>query len=183
MNYTYLAEGRQDRVRVTHTDRGLALALADGAGGTSNGTETAAMIVNSGFDNAVAALMTLDGRVPGESTAVLLLVTDEITGASVGDSGAWLVGPKDTIDLTHKQHRKPLVGGGAQPVAISPTKLDGTLVVASDGLFAYAKREDIERVVRNTPELEAAAQRLVELVRLPNRTLPDDIAIILVRSS
>ncbi len=45
------------------------------------------------------------------------------------------------------QDRKPLVGDGGIPVSFQLGALaGGTLIAASDGLFRYAKREDIVRV-------------------------------------
>jgi hypothetical protein len=80
-----------------------------------------------------------------ENTAVILTVDATITGASVGDSGAWLLRDSRIVDLTAGQRRKPLVGRGCAPFRIEPIPFDGTLLVASDGLFAYAKPRDIVR--------------------------------------
>jgi hypothetical protein len=54
-------------------------------------------------------------------------------------------------------------------VTIEPVPFDGTLLVASDGLFRYATTHDI---VRNL-------DRLVDLVRLPNGALQDDISVVI----
>ncbi|HEV7558771.1 MAG TPA: hypothetical protein VGO00_25040, partial [Kofleriaceae bacterium] len=116
------------------------VALADGAGGTGNGAAAAQAIVDAvetGAGDWCALLEDLDGRLDGaQATAVIVSVRERITGVSVGDSGAWLVRDGDIIDLTEHQRRKPLVGGGCEPVAFE-APFDGTLVVGSDGLFRY----------------------------------------------
>ena len=174
-----------DRARVVETKTGLIVALADGAGGTSHGAETAQAIVgsiNPERMNWGTLLATLDnGHVRGQSTAVIVEIAgDMITGTSVGDSGAWLVRDDDALDLTIAQHRKPLVGSGCTPVAITPVPFVGTLLVASDGLLRYVKREAILRTAR-IPELAVAARLLVDLARLPNGQLQDDVAVVLIR--
>jgi serine/threonine protein phosphatase PrpC len=104
-----------------------------------------------------------------------------IAGASVGDSGAWLIQGSDILDLTDGQARKPLVGSGSVPFRIQPTPLGGgTLLVASDGLLRYAKRHDIARVAVGAG-VTAAARALVETARLPNGTLQDDVSVVLCR--
>ena len=183
----------QDRAQVFDTDDGVVVVLADGAGGTADGATAARAVVD-----AVGAAVTtphdwctllsdLDrdplrlGR--GHSTAVILSIhAGSISGASVGDSGAWLLRAADITDLTERQQRKPLVGGGCTPFRIQPVQLGlGTLLVASDGLLNYAKRSDILRTVRGS-DLHAAAQALIDLVRLRNGALQDDVAVVLCRA-
>jgi serine/threonine protein phosphatase PrpC len=180
----------QDRARVVEVDDGLVIALADGAGGTGNGAVAAQAVVD-----AIAGSRALDwtALLPeldadgarlghGESTAVALAVTGAgIRGASVGDSEAWLVRGDDIVELTEHQARKPLVGGGATPIAFQAGPLAGaTLVVASDGLFRYGNRRDIARIATGA-DLVAAANALVDLVRLRTGALQDDVSIVLVR--
>jgi serine/threonine protein phosphatase PrpC len=183
----------QDRARVFDADGDVIVALADGAGGTAHGATAAQAVVDAVGAAATAThdwcalLSDLDrdlqrlGR--GQSTAVILSIrAGSISGASVGDSGAWLVRTADVIDLTERQQRKPLVGGGCTPFRIQPVHLDiSTLLVASDGLFAYAKRSDILRIVRD-PDLHSAAHALTDLVRLPDGALQDDVAVVLCRA-
>ena len=103
--------------------------------------------------------------------------------ASVGDSGAWLLRGPDILDLSERQQRKPLVGGGCAPAPLRPVHLGtGTLLVATDGLFNYAKRADIQRIASG-PDLASAAQALVDLVRLRSGALQDDVAIVLCRAT
>jgi hypothetical protein len=50
-------------------------------------------------------------RSGGQCTAVVVEISEgRLVGASVGDSGAWLLTGKAIIDLTENQHRKPLLG-------------------------------------------------------------------------
>jgi PPM family protein phosphatase len=181
-------EPGQDRAAVFVRDGGLVIALADGAGGTSNGALAADAVIAAAERCAgdwVEALRAVDEDPRlggGETTAVVLeLDGSGIRGASVGDSEAWLV-DGDTVDvLTHGQRRKPLLGGGAEPVAFDARALGtATLVVGSDGLFRYARRADIARIARER-DLVAAVARLVALVRLPTGELQDDVSVVVVR--
>ena len=181
----------EDRARVFTAEGGIVIALADGAGGTGNGARAAQAIVDAAGASRLttswcALLDDLDqdgtrlGH--GQSTAVLLSISASgISGASVGDSGAWVIVGADVVDLTAGQHRKPLVGDGCLPFRVTAPPLDGgTLLVASDGLLRYAKQPDIVRIA-NGPDLRAAARELVDHVRLPSGSLQDDVAIVLGR--
>jgi serine/threonine protein phosphatase PrpC len=182
----------QDRAEVFELDDQVVVVVADGAGGTGNGAAASQAIVDSvrALANAppdwCGLLDELDGDTErlsnGQSTAVIVAIRDGIlSGASVGDSGASLLKGSELIDLTDGQQRKPLVGGGCAPSRIAPTEFaGGTLLVASDGLLRYAKRTDIIRVASGE-DLQAAARGLVDLVRLPNGNLQDDVAIVLCR--
>ncbi|WAS96234.1 hypothetical protein [Nannocystis punicea] len=127
-----------------------------------------------------------DGELPvGETTAVVIRVDgDLLVGASVGDSGAVLVDGEAEdgwVELTAGQQRKPLLGSrGASPVGFSSALGGATLLMASDGLWKYAKREAIAAVVRDV-EFAAIPRRLLDLVRLRSGALPDDAAIIVAR--
>lgn len=176
----------QDRVRVVEVDGGLVIALADGAGGTGNGAMAAETIVAAIGSERTATqccdlIEHLDAELGGgQSTAVVLVVGTNIVGASVGDSGAWLIRDDGVADLTHAQQRKPLVGDGCIAMPFE-AELAGTLLVASDGLLRYAKRDDIVRLVREQGLV--AARALVELVRLPTGELQDDVSLVLVSAS
>jgi len=99
-------------------------------------------------------------------------------GASVGDSGAWLLTPPDFVDLTEDQNRKPLLGSGlAKPVAFGPYSISGRLLVASDGLFKYVACERIRELATTLP-LASTAGALVDAARLPSGALQDDVAVI-----
>jgi serine/threonine protein phosphatase PrpC len=173
----------QDRAAVFARGEGITIALADGAGGTGSGEIAAQAVIDRArvpADDWCAALDAIDTL--GQTTAIVLDVDEHgVRGASVGDSHAWLVRGEEVDVLTADQHRKPLLGDGAQSVAISRDALgDATLVVGSDGLFAYARPRDIARLATGA-DLDAAVLALVELVRLPTGGLQDDVSVVLAR--
>jgi serine/threonine protein phosphatase PrpC len=187
--------GGQDRVAAFRRGGGLVVALADGAGGVGGGAAAAQFLVDEANawtvhgSAAPGVIADLDRRLAsttgGESTAVILsLSATGVVGASVGDSEAWIVRADSVEDLTAAQNRKPLVGSGAcVPVAFAVGALQGgTLLVASDGLFKYAKRSDIARVAM-LPELGSAVAGLVDLVTLRSGAVSDDVSVILCREA
>lgn len=118
--------------------------------------------------------------VAGETTCAVAVVTsEEISGASVGDSGAWLIPTSGNyIDLTQGQQRKPFIGSASGwPVPFRRPREAGRLLLATDGLLKYTSAERINATCREHPA-DAAAQRLIELVRYPSGALPDDVTII-----
>ena len=175
------------------TGEGVLIALADGAGGTVGGAGAAQAVVDHVADAMASGsrwsvvLEQIDqdrARLRGgQATAVVIEVTPTgVDGASVGDSGAWIIRGTEIEDLTAQQVRKPLIGAGGVPSTIRAGALGaGTLLVASDGLLSYAKPADIARVAGGT-DVQAAARALVELVRLPSGQLPDDVSIVLCRA-
>ncbi|MFK7987244.1 MAG: SpoIIE family protein phosphatase [Sandaracinaceae bacterium] len=118
----------------------------------------------------------------GQSTAVLIeVVGDAFWGASVGDSGAWLVLGDEHLDLTRGQDRKWRLGTGfATPRAFGPMPLLGTLMVGTDGLFECAAPDHLSGQISAAP-LEAIARSLVHTVRTPDGGLRDDLALVLLR--
>lgn len=179
----------QDRAHVVQMDDGIVVVLADGAGGTGRGADAASAVIaaieRAPTADAASLLYEIDEPSKlggGETTAVLVSVTrSQLRGASVGDSGAWLVSGADVTDLTAAQERKPLLGAGATPVELrGELSLGATLLVASDGLLRYAKPADVARVLREN-NLATAAAALVELVRLPSDGLQDDVSVVLCR--
>ena len=179
----------QDRATVVHVPGGLVIALADGAGGTANGALAASAVIDAVQERPASDPMVLLDELDdperlgrGETTAVIASVRcGSVFGASVGDSGAWLIEGTSTIDLTRAQRRKPLLGAMCIPIAFSDAfTASRTLLVASDGLFRYAKPADIARVAQ-LPDLAEAARALIELVRLPSKALQDDASIVLCR--
>lgn len=197
MRFTYAVEvvgarGRgQDRARVFEHRDGIVIALADGAGGTGHGAIAAQAIVDAvgaaGVSADWSALLADLDRGPqlagGQSTTIVLALSSAgIVGASVGDSGAWLIAGSEVVDLTAGQDRKPLVGDGCHPFRVTapPAGSGSTLLVASDGLLRYAKQSDIARVASG-PDLTVVARGLVDLVRLPTGGLQDDVSIVLCR--
>jgi serine/threonine protein phosphatase PrpC len=187
----------QDRAEVFHSGSSLVVVVADGAGGMSGGAKAATHVVgrikeviNSGVfvpANLTDFLANLDREMAaagtfGETTCVLaVLDKGKIVGASVGDSGAWLISGPEPDDLTAAQIRKPLLGSGrAMPIPFARDQMAGTLLLASDGLLKYTSREAIASVAALS-NLNEAAKKLVELVRYPSGALPDDLSLILAR--
>jgi serine/threonine protein phosphatase PrpC len=189
----------EDRAEVIETAFGLVLVVADGAGGRPGGGEAAEMVVREVREAAAAARRPLDPRdwgqlltpideamaddpEAGEATAVVAVISAAgIAGASAGDSEAWLIGPNDYHELTGCQHSKPFLGtSAAVPVPFSARRFEGTLLVASDGLFKYADPDGICAAARQE-SIDQAARDLVDLVRLRSGSLPDDVPVILCR--
>jgi serine/threonine protein phosphatase PrpC len=185
----------QDRGIIVHTASSLIAAVADGAGGRSGGTEAAIMAIDYISRNAekcttpdacaqvlreVDAAISKDA-VAGETTAVLVGITDtKVYGASVGDSGAWLMEPTGLTNLTQSQSRKPFIGSGASwPVPfIQTSRSPAHLLLATDGLLKYTSVDKIVEIVKRE-DATAAASRLIELVRYRSGALPDDVTLIL----
>lgn len=187
----------QDRGLVLQDGERVVLCVTDGAGGLSGGAEAASMAVEwvrrkvalmNNADSCAEVLRLMDAAiakdsVAGETTCALAVVTpEEIFGASVGDSGVWLIPDNGThADLTQAQQRKPMIGSGsAWPVPFRHPMQGGFLLVASDGLLKHTSAARIVETCRQHPA-ELAAQRLIELVRYPSRALPDDVTLVLSR--
>ncbi|HEY2587967.1 MAG TPA: protein phosphatase 2C domain-containing protein [Tepidisphaeraceae bacterium] len=189
----------QDRVDAIAHPHGIVLVVADGAGGTSGGAEAADAVLLATrsyvthaadirdamqWEQMLAAIdrqISISGN--GQTTAVILAVSEGgLSGASVGDSAAWLIDEQDGYrDLTAGQIRKPLLGSGAsQPVAFEHAWKGGTLLVATDGLVKYAPPARICEVARG-PDLPTAARHLIDLVRLRTGALQDDVGVALCR--
>ena len=185
----------QDRGAILRIAAGFVLVVTDGAGGISGATEAAMMAIQLAQggveklrDSATCAalLQAMDRSIAddskaGETTCALAVVTgDQIFGASVGDSGIWIIGPNKVTNLT--ETRKPFIGsGGAFPAPFEQRRIAGdTLLLATDGLLKYTSAERIAAICReNDPE--QAAGRLIEAVRYPSGTLPDDVTVILAK--
>jgi serine/threonine protein phosphatase PrpC len=186
----------QDRVAVIRTTEAVVLAVADGSGGMRGGAEAAEHAVRM-ISNAAQEMIALDTQsfvslitridtapAPGQGQCALVvaaIVGPRIVGASAGDCGAWLI--TDSInDLTEQQVRKPLVGSGsAVPVPFEAELGLATLLLASDGLLKYARRNQIAALARGA-DLNAAAQKLADLPRLRSGDLPDDLAVVVCRA-
>jgi serine/threonine protein phosphatase PrpC len=191
----------EDRILVEELNGARLIVVADGAGGIPGGDRAAEMLVAHVRRRVVAAaaeqtpafwvtllreadrLVATDSRA-GETTGIALVIDGEsVVGASAGDSEAWLVSADSRVVLTAKQQRKRRIGGGnVDPVAFEGSMRGCTLLVATDGLFGYARPSAICQAVRD-PDLATAAQRLVQIVRLPGGGFMDDLAITLVRAA
>jgi serine/threonine protein phosphatase PrpC len=187
----------QDRAEFFWNGPNLVLVLADGAGGLSGGAKAAQFVVESvkkeintklnSPEQLCSFLAALDRDMHGngsfgETTGVILVLSNEkIIGASVGDSGALVISTTGVDHLTRSQIRKPLIGSGeAMPVAFERGTLDGTLLVASDGLLKYTPQEKIAATVA-VSDLDGAADKLVSLVKYQSGTWPDDVSVLLAQ--
>jgi serine/threonine protein phosphatase PrpC len=185
----------EDRLAVVRTPAGAVMVVADGAGGVGGAAVAAQSICDFILAHAPRAIG--DPRVwadalreadallaaashGGQTTAVVVELNGlGICGASVGDSGAWVVTDSGIIDLTDSQSRKPLMGSGtARPVSFGPVLERGRLLLASDGIFKYARREELAACALIVT-LEDAVTAVIDAVRLRNRSLQDDVAVIL----
>ncbi len=102
-----------------------------------------------------------------------------LTGASVGDSEAWVINEAEMLDLTSQQVRKPMIGSGsACPVPFGPTKFYGTLIMATDGLFKYTSTENIKQAIAMYIP-ENCGPALIDHVRMRSGALQDDVTILL----
>ena len=194
-----------DRVRVLKLDDGaIVLIVADGAGGIGGAAQAADTAVRE--VEAKLAVHTIDVWSPdawcdllvaidreieldpksGESTLVVAVVSESgrICGASVGDSGAMLFADDGSVDdLTEHQHRKRRLGSGrALPVGFMREQWNGSLLIATDGVWNYTSTALIrDVVVLGGADLEVAGDRIVDLVRLRSAAFNDDLALVLVR--
>jgi serine/threonine protein phosphatase PrpC len=185
----------EDTFAVRDVGGRMLIVVADGAGGTGSGAIAAQMACDAAvvtFEGAEGGDLDWARRVReideglvsaghgGQSTLVVVQIDgDRITGASVGDSGAWLVRERDIEDLTVGQAIKPLLGSGdARPMSIASTRMDGRLVVASDGLFKYAPRAEIANAALTNYTPQDAATELVGRARMKNGGLQDDVAVV-----
>ncbi len=186
----------QDYADFSKNDSGLILVLADGAGGLSGGAKAAEFAVESvkkrvtgpvDSEQLCTFLTAIDREMSasrnfGETTCVVVILSEKgIAGASIGDSGALVLSQSGVDDLTRNQIRKPFLGSGrADPTGFRRSCLDGTLVVASDGLLKYTSQEKIAETAAGS-DLDQAANKLIDLVRYKSGALPDDVSILLVR--
>ena len=183
-----------DRLCVVPLPSGLAVVEADGAGGMGGAAEAAECAAHLVAEKAETLSSSLEcarliraidrvlaDRGSGQTTlAVAILRGEELFGAAVGDSEVWTVVGQHYIRLTEGTARKPLVGSGHAVPRQFDGVLVGALLVGSDGLFKYATPEGIVLAVQEE-EVECAADRLVELVRLKGGRLQDDVSFALAK--
>lgn len=183
------ADSDEDRVAVRREGDSVLIALADGAGGVSGGRDAAEHVTAALASTPIAThdfaavLRRWDDELARDSTtgecaiALLSIADGRIHGASVGDCEAWLVSDSVTR-LTAAQERKPLLGSGSTRPVSFEHDLNGTLLVASDGLFKYAPPDSIRNLLSEPGDV---TQHLIDLVRLPNGDLWDDVSVAVVR--
>ena len=183
----------QDRAAVFTRGHQLVAVIADGAGGTSGGAEAASLVLDH-VRRVVESDVVLKSRTLWRQTlleaSIALEAVGQTTaviigggyGASVGDSGAWLIRENERVDLTEGQRRKPLLGGGLAEPAAFKVSLDygETLLLATDGLLKYVKPDRICELARRS---KLDGQALVDAARLPGGALQDDVAVILIRKT
>ena len=184
----------QDRADVITRSDATVLVLADGAGGISGGAQAGDVFLRAAraaverlrtAEDCTRLLAQIDQELTrrkdcGETTGIVTVVGGrKIFGASVGDSAAWLFANDGNGELTRGQPRKPLLGSGKvrTPRSFEWDIEEGTVVVASDGLWNYASLPAIQSRVRSR-DSTALAGRLAELARLPSGSFPDDVSII-----
>jgi serine/threonine protein phosphatase PrpC len=188
-------ETTEDRALVFRFGEYWIVCVADGTGGVSGGAKAADLFV-TGVRQAVESraviigeptawadlIRTLDDEIArhplaGETTGIALAVTPtSIVGASAGDSRAWLF-TDDSAELTKDQARKPRLGTGRTKPQPFTAEASGILVVGTDGLFDYARIEDVCAIARTAVPKDAAAA-LVNLPGRRSRALPDDVAVV-----
>ena len=77
--------------------------------------------------------------------------------------------PAQVDDLTSGQHTKSRLGTGrAVPVTFQRAALEGVLLAGTDGLFKYASKEVIARIVR-AHTIGRTAEELIELAKVASR--------------
>ena len=184
----------QDRAEIFQSGDRTILAIADGAGGVGGSAAAAEALIYNVMESCSQLLTpghchrlllqvdtVLAGGGSGETTGIIAVITPEIIfGATVGDSGARIYHSNVETFLTAGGPLKPLLGSGEARVMEFGTLLEGTLVVATDGLWKYASSVNISAKIETvTPENLAA--ELVNLPRLRSGSLPDDIAVVTCR--
>lgn len=186
----------QDRIAIINRSDVSIIIVADGAGGTGDGGAAADFVIESvkaDYPNTAGELSnplvwqylltkidrSLFSTGLGQSTAVIAAVFREnIVGASVGDSQAWLIRENDHKALTASQRRKPLLGdGGATPIAFEHDRGNEHLLVATDGLFNYVTPQHIIEVANSKIPLDVPSA-LIDAARLKSGNLNDDVAVV-----
>jgi serine/threonine protein phosphatase PrpC len=188
----------EDCVLIEHFGSRTLAVVADGAGGTGSGAAAAAMAcsmaaqrlrtqVTGTPENWARCLYEVDQalvRSGGQCTAVIVEIFEGcVFGASVGDSGAWILKEKGVVDLTENQHRKPLLGSDeAMPMGFGPIDLCGRLLIATDGLLKYSTESQIAQWAMGV-SVNEAVDKLIAGVRLRSGALQDDVGIILFENT
>lgn len=179
----------EDRILVERSDRRTIVAVCDGMGNGGRGAQAAELAISElgrvwqdgGFIDWSRTLRRIDQLLKhqiqgGETTCVVAEISDtgSCRGASVGDSGAWMLPAGSPIrDLTINQSRARLGSGQAGPSQFK-MQLMGRLLIASDGLLKYVRLTDIKTYAARSVDA------LIDSVRLKNGALQDDVAVILV---
>lgn len=191
----YIEKGNyecQDRIKVISDESRTIICIADGAGGTGDGSKAADHVIKEVASSYTfvksprdwqGILQSIDQSIPnGEAAAIILdLRQGSATLASVGDCEAWAFFGSSIMRLSDGQHRKPLLGSGnAIPIVKEFGELHRPLIVGTDGFFKYVKAESVQPVVLG-PQFFDVPRKLADLVRLRSGGLQDDLAIVSCR--
>jgi serine/threonine protein phosphatase PrpC len=119
----------------------------------------------------------------GDTTGIVLSVSRrEISGASAGDSEAWIFGSAGPCELTNTQRRRPRIGNGAYPQDFKGVIAEGdVLVVASDGLWNSVSQARVSEIVLEARGLDQACAALIAESRGQAGDHDDDVSVILLR--
>ncbi|MGH8217670.1 MAG: PP2C family serine/threonine-protein phosphatase [Steroidobacteraceae bacterium] len=179
----------EDRVLVERRGQRTLAIVCDGAGNGGRGGLAAELAVaelagvwREGFVDWVRALLAVDQLLKreahgGETTCVVVDISDDgqFRGASVGDSGAWMLCAARTVrDLTANQDRSRL-GSGRAGAKLFKGQLIGRLMLATDGLLKYTRTADIHTSAAR------GVGALIDSVRLKNGALQDGVAVVLLQ--
>jgi len=175
--------------------------VADGGGGLRGGADASrclVTVVGAAVDDPGFAVermqawvelfettdSSLEANGAGETTGVVVVLgPGGLVGVSAGDSEAWVVTRTAADNLTVGRQTKQRLGTNRViPSTFERPALRGVLVVASGGLFKFAASAVIAHVVRSHA-FGAAADQLVDLVRLRSGQVADDVAVVLVREN
>lgn len=178
----------EDRIFVDRRGAQIIAVVCDGAGNGGRGGVAADLAIaelkrvwQAGFVDWVRVLLSVDQMLlaqaeGGETTCVGIVISDDgwCRGASVGDSGAWMLSRRRPVqDLTAGQDRLRLGSGRAHPIMFK-TQLMGSMLLASDGLLKYIGVADIRSCAAR------GVDALIDSVRLKGGALQDDVAVILL---
>jgi serine/threonine protein phosphatase PrpC len=191
-------EGSHDRADVFARGDTAVLVVADGAGGLAGAAAASDVFVDRVRDvvlDATFDLLAPSGwerlfrdvdvdlalRSAGETTAVVVVLAIGMLVCTVaGDSEAWLMRPTevDPLDsLTAGASRARLGSGRARPSSALRGRLEGRLVVATDGLFRHVAKDHLLAILRQS-RFGSVADALVDAARSPSGDLADDIAVL-----
>jgi serine/threonine protein phosphatase PrpC len=188
----------QDAAQVFERDEFLVVVLADGGGGMRGGeaaSDSLVAVVKARVDDRAFALEQLQpwidlfhatdtaiaAKGPCDTTGVVVVLGPRgVFGVSAGDSEAWIVTPTRVDNLTVGQRTRERLGSNrVTATSFERVRLNGVLLIATDGLFRFASPDVIARIARAHP-VAVAAERLVDLVRLRSGGVADDVAVVLV---
>ncbi|HEX7859089.1 MAG TPA: protein phosphatase 2C domain-containing protein [Verrucomicrobiae bacterium] len=186
----------QDRAEIFHSGDRTIIALADGVGGIAGGTlaaETFVYTIQQAVEHLTDAAAcrqllrqidwALRGDLSGGQTTGIVAVVEgnKLFGASCGDSEARIFRSDERFLTPLTERTKKFLGTGEALINEFTSTISGTLVIATDGLWKYAKSSEIAALIQ-TVAVDILAAKLADLSRLKSGVLPDDIAVVCCRS-